>query len=73
LGPNALFVFDPVKQDGMIYVSTGVGAYPNEQPGRFSSCTRFHKRITDTVCRLAITSQCQGLRTGAYCSCRLML
>ncbi|MGZ5183021.1 MAG: serine hydrolase domain-containing protein, partial [Ramlibacter sp.] len=31
-GLNALFVFDPASQDGMIYVSSGVGADPERQP-----------------------------------------
>ena len=53
-GLNALFVFDPVKQDGMIYVSTGVGADPDQQPGKFSSEARFQERITDALYRGAI-------------------
>jgi CubicO group peptidase (beta-lactamase class C family) len=35
-GLNALFVFNPASQDGIIYVSSGVGADPDKQPGRFS-------------------------------------
>ncbi|MFC5547102.1 serine hydrolase domain-containing protein [Massilia aerilata] len=53
-GLNALFVFDPEKRDGMIYVSTGVGADPDKQPGRFSSEARFQERITDALYRGAI-------------------
>jgi CubicO group peptidase (beta-lactamase class C family) len=53
-GLNALFVFDPATRDGMIYVSTGVGADPDKQPGKFSSEARFQERITDALYRGAI-------------------
>jgi len=53
-GLNALFVFDPEKRDGMIYVSTGVGADPDKQPGAFSSEARFQERITEALYRGAI-------------------
>jgi CubicO group peptidase (beta-lactamase class C family) len=53
-GLNALFVFDPATKDGMIYVSTGVGADPETQPGKFSSGARFQERITDALYRGAI-------------------
>jgi len=53
-GLNALFVFDPATRDGMIYVSTGVGADPELQPGKFSSEARFQERITDALYRGAI-------------------
>ncbi|MBQ5949490.1 serine hydrolase [Massilia sp. ST3] len=53
-GLNALFVFDPRTNDGMIYVSSGVGANPDLQPGRFSSEARFQERITDALYRGAI-------------------
>jgi CubicO group peptidase (beta-lactamase class C family) len=53
-GLNALFVFDPRTRDGMIYVSTGVGANPDLQPGKFSSEARFQERITDAIYRGAI-------------------
>jgi CubicO group peptidase (beta-lactamase class C family) len=53
-GLNALFVFDPATKDGMIYVSTGVGADPASQPGTFSSEARFQERITDALYRGAI-------------------
>jgi CubicO group peptidase (beta-lactamase class C family) len=53
-GLNALFVFDPASQDGMIYVSSGAGADPDLQPGRFSSAARFQERITDALYRGAI-------------------
>jgi CubicO group peptidase (beta-lactamase class C family) len=53
-GLNALFVFDPKTKNGMIYVSSGVGANPDLQPGRFSSESRFQERITDTLYRGAI-------------------
>ncbi|CAH0195237.1 Putative penicillin-binding protein PbpX [Massilia sp. Bi118] len=53
-GLNALFVFDPASRDGMIYVSTGVGADPDKQPGTFSSEARFQERITDALYRGAI-------------------
>jgi CubicO group peptidase (beta-lactamase class C family) len=53
-GLNALFVFDPASQDGMIYVSSGVGADPDLQPGRFSSEARFQERITDALYRGAV-------------------
>jgi CubicO group peptidase (beta-lactamase class C family) len=55
-GLNALFVFDPATNDGMIYVSTGVGADPDKQPGAFSSEARFQERITDALYRGAIAS-----------------
>jgi CubicO group peptidase (beta-lactamase class C family) len=48
-GLNALFVFDPSTNDGMIYVSTGVGADPDRQPGQFSSEARFQERITNAL------------------------
>jgi CubicO group peptidase (beta-lactamase class C family) len=53
-GLNALFVFDPATNNGMIYVSTGVGADPEGQPGKFSSEARFQERITDALYRGAI-------------------
>jgi CubicO group peptidase (beta-lactamase class C family) len=53
-GLNALFVFDPATRDGMIYVSSGVGANPDLQPGKFSSEARFQERITDALYRGAI-------------------
>jgi CubicO group peptidase (beta-lactamase class C family) len=53
-GLNALFAFDPATKNGMIYVSTGVGADPDRQPGRFSSEARFQERITDALYRGAI-------------------
>jgi CubicO group peptidase (beta-lactamase class C family) len=48
-GLNALFAFDPASNNGMIYVSTGVGADPDRQPGKFSSEARFQERITDAL------------------------
>jgi CubicO group peptidase (beta-lactamase class C family) len=56
-GLNALFVFDPASHDGMIYVSSGVGADPDTQPGRFSSEARFQERITDALYRGAIRGE----------------
>jgi CubicO group peptidase (beta-lactamase class C family) len=50
-GLNALFAFDPETNNGMIYVSTGVGADPDKQPGKFSSEARFQERITDALYR----------------------
>jgi CubicO group peptidase (beta-lactamase class C family) len=55
-GLNALFTFDPATNKGMIYVSTGVGADPDRQPGRFSSEARFQERITDALYRGAIAA-----------------
>lgn len=55
-GLNALFVFDPKTKNGLIYVSSGVGANPDLQPGRFSSEARFQERITDTLYRGAIAA-----------------
>jgi CubicO group peptidase (beta-lactamase class C family) len=55
-GLNALFAFDPVTKNGMIYVSSGVGANPDLQPGRFSSEARFQERITDALYRGAIAA-----------------
>jgi CubicO group peptidase (beta-lactamase class C family) len=56
-GLNALFVFDRETNNGMIYVSSGVGANPELQPGRFSSEARFQERITDTLYRGAILAR----------------
>jgi CubicO group peptidase (beta-lactamase class C family) len=53
-GLNALFVFDRQSRDGMIYVSSGVGANPDLRPGQFSSVARFQERITDALYRGAI-------------------
>ncbi|GAB3464045.1 hypothetical protein GCM10027321_27380 [Massilia terrae] len=53
-GLNALFVFNRDTKDGMIYVSSGVGANPDLQPGSFSSEARFQERITDAIYRGAI-------------------
>jgi CubicO group peptidase (beta-lactamase class C family) len=53
-GLNALFVFDPQAKNGMIYVSSGVGANPDLQPGQFSSEARFQERITDALYRGAV-------------------
>jgi CubicO group peptidase (beta-lactamase class C family) len=55
-GLNALFVFDPKTKNGMIYVSSGVGANPDLHPGQFSSEARFQERITDALYRGAITA-----------------
>jgi len=55
-GLNALFMFDPQSRNGMIYVSSGVGADPEQHPGRFSSASRFQERITDAIYRGAITA-----------------
>jgi hypothetical protein len=55
-GLNALFVFDPQARNGMIYVSSGVGANPELHPGQFSSEARFQERITDALYRGAITA-----------------
>jgi hypothetical protein len=51
-----LFVFDPQTRNGMIYVSSGVGANPDLHPGQFSSEARFQERITDALYRGAITA-----------------
>ncbi|MGZ5198948.1 MAG: serine hydrolase domain-containing protein [Telluria sp.] len=56
-GLNALFVFNRETKDGMIYVSSGVGADPDNQPGRFSSEARFQERITDALYRGAIKAR----------------
>ncbi|MFL6675758.1 MAG: serine hydrolase domain-containing protein [Massilia sp.] len=55
-GLNALFVFDRQAGNGMIYVSSGVGANPDLQPGRYSSEARFQERITDALYRGAIAA-----------------
>jgi CubicO group peptidase (beta-lactamase class C family) len=55
-GLNALFVFDPNTKNGMVYVSSGVGANPDLHPGQFSSEARFQERITDALYRGAITA-----------------
>lgn len=55
-GLNALFVFDPATNDGMIYVASGVGDDPDRHPGRFSSEARFQERITDALYRGAIAA-----------------
>jgi CubicO group peptidase (beta-lactamase class C family) len=55
-GLNALFVFDRETNNGMIYVSSGVGANPELQPGQFSSEARFQERITDALYRSAIVA-----------------
>lgn len=55
-GLNALFAFDPASNNGMIYVSSGVGADPDRQPGKFSSEARFQERITDALYRGAIAA-----------------
>jgi CubicO group peptidase (beta-lactamase class C family) len=56
-GLNALFVFNRETKDGMIYVSSGVGADPDKQPGTFSSEARFQERITDALYRDAIKAR----------------
>lgn len=53
-GLNAMFVFDPQSKDGMVYVSSGVGADPELAPGQFSSMARFQERVTDALYRGAI-------------------
>jgi CubicO group peptidase (beta-lactamase class C family) len=53
-GLNSLFVFDPQTKNGMIYVTSGVGADPELHPGRFSYAARFQERITDALYRGAI-------------------
>ena len=56
-GLNALFVFNRETKDGMVYVSSGVGADPDRQPGQFSSEARFQERITDTLWRDAVKAR----------------
>jgi CubicO group peptidase (beta-lactamase class C family) len=56
-GLNALFVFNRETKDGMVYVSSGVGADPDRQPGKFSSEARFQERITDALWRDAIKAR----------------
>lgn len=58
-GLNALFVFDPKTNDGLIYISSGVGDDPERHPGRFSSESRFQERITDALVRGAIRGETQ--------------
>jgi CubicO group peptidase (beta-lactamase class C family) len=53
-GLNALFAFDPLTKNGMIYASNGVGADPDRQYGKYSSEARFQERITDALYRGAI-------------------
>lgn len=53
-GLNALFVFNRESNNGIIYVSSGVGANPDLQPGKYSSEARFQERITDALYRGAI-------------------
>jgi CubicO group peptidase (beta-lactamase class C family) len=53
-GLNALFAFDPVTKNGMIYASNGVGADPDRQYGKYSSEARFQERIKDALYRGAI-------------------
>jgi CubicO group peptidase (beta-lactamase class C family) len=55
-GLEAGFVFDPQAKNGIVYVTSGVGADPDLQPGRFSSQARFEERITDTLYRNAIAA-----------------
>ncbi|TFW17871.1 class C beta-lactamase-related serine hydrolase [Massilia arenosa] len=50
-GLNALFVFDRARRDGLIWVSSGVGADPDTCPGCYSSNARFQERITDALYR----------------------
>lgn len=63
-GLNALFAFDPLTKNGMIYVATGVGADPDLQPGRFSSESRFQERITDALYRGAIAAPAEEDKAG---------
>jgi CubicO group peptidase (beta-lactamase class C family) len=53
-GLNALFAFDPLTKNGMIYASNGVGADPDRQYGKYSSEARFQEGITDALYRGAI-------------------
>jgi CubicO group peptidase (beta-lactamase class C family) len=54
-GLKSAFVFDPRTRNGMIYVTSGVGADPEVHRGQFSSQSRFEERITDALYRGAIT------------------
>jgi CubicO group peptidase (beta-lactamase class C family) len=55
-GLKAAFVFDPQTKNGMIYVSSGVGADPDLHRGQFSSQARYEERITDALYRGAIAT-----------------
>ena len=55
-GLKAAFVFDPHTKNGMIYVTSGVGADPELHRGQFSSQARFEERITDALYRGAIAN-----------------
>jgi CubicO group peptidase (beta-lactamase class C family) len=65
-GLNALFAFDPVTKNGMIYASNGVGADPDRQFGRFSSEARFQERITDALYRYAICDSTSQIRDASH-------
>ncbi|MES2152439.1 MAG: serine hydrolase [Pseudomonadota bacterium] len=53
-GLKAAFVFDPKTKNGLVYVESGVGANPENQPGEYSSRARFEERITDALIRGAL-------------------
>ena len=53
-GLKAAFVFDPKTKNGLIYVTSGVGADPELHRGQFSSQARFEERITDALYRGAL-------------------
>jgi CubicO group peptidase (beta-lactamase class C family) len=55
-GLKAAFVFDPQTRNGMIYVTSGVGANPELHGGQHSSQARFEERITEALYRGAIAN-----------------
>ena len=50
-GLNGVFVFDPVKRDGMIFLGGGVGADPEPQRGAYSANLRYEERILTALHR----------------------
>jgi CubicO group peptidase (beta-lactamase class C family) len=50
-GLNGVFVFDPAKGDGMVFLAGGVGADPEEQRGTYSANLRYEERILTALHR----------------------
>lgn len=48
-GLQSGFIFDPVQRNGIIYITGGTGADPEQNPGLYSSMNRWEEQILGTL------------------------
>jgi CubicO group peptidase (beta-lactamase class C family) len=54
-GLTSGFVFDPMTNDGVIYLVGGVGADPEHAPGNYSALYRYEERILNALIKRALS------------------